>query len=209
MTDLTLLANKYETDKGTTCYGCHGFTEFYENHVNQFKGKNPKILEIGVENGCSLKMWNEYFEGDCEIYGLDNNPKFKTKDNIHIIYADQSIKEDWDWIIQNIGNNFDIIIDDGSHVPEHQALSLYIGTKLLKPNGIYIIEDLHTNLYEPKDGYPLHSLIYGEKMCGLTDEENDELFNKINKFELFVNYNKKVGEMFGNKSITSVIKFKP
>ena len=209
MNDLTLFANKYETDKGTTCYGCHGFTEFYENHIKNFKGKHPKILEIGVEYGNSLRMWNAYFEGECEIYGLDINIKFLSQDNIHVIYADQSSREDWEWIINNIGCDFDIIIDDGSHVPEHQALSLYMGHKLLKPNGIYIIEDLHTNLYEQKDGYPLHSLIYGENMCGLTNEENDELTKKIDNFEIFVNHNEKVGDIFGNKSITSVIKFKP
>jgi hypothetical protein len=28
-----------------------------------------KLLEIGVENGCSIKMWEEYFPNG-EIYGL-------------------------------------------------------------------------------------------------------------------------------------------
>tara|TARA_Y100000310_G_scaffold345619_1_gene467382 strand:- start:1679 stop:1996 length:318 start_codon:yes stop_codon:yes gene_type:complete len=44
--------------------------------------------------------------------------------------------------MSNISFNFDFIIDDGSHLIEHQLKSLSILAKRLKPDGVYIIEDI-------------------------------------------------------------------
>ena len=41
------------------------------------------------------------------------------------------------------GGEFDVIIDDGSHRPMHQQISLVSLYPHLKPGGQYIIEDLH------------------------------------------------------------------
>jgi hypothetical protein len=40
---------------------------------------------------------------------------------------------------------FDMIIEDGSHQPEHQKLGLIHGLPALRPGGIYILEDVHTS----------------------------------------------------------------
>ena len=53
MKQLTLLANKYGTDKGTMFRECHGYTEIYEDYIKKFIGKRPRILEIGIEDGNS------------------------------------------------------------------------------------------------------------------------------------------------------------
>ena len=42
-------------------------------------------------------------------------------------------------------SDFDLIIDDGSHNPRHQLLSLEIMLPKLKPGGLYICEDIHTS----------------------------------------------------------------
>jgi hypothetical protein len=44
---------------------------------------------------------------------------------------------------KKLGGGFDLIIDDGSHVPEHQVLSARtLIPPILNPDGIYIIEDV-------------------------------------------------------------------
>jgi hypothetical protein len=39
----------------------------------------------------------------------------------------------------------DLIIEDGSHVPRHQADCLRFGFSALNPGGIYLLEDIHTS----------------------------------------------------------------
>lgn len=48
---------------------------------------------------------------------------------------------------------FDIIIEDGSHMWEHQITSLRTLFPFLKNNGIYIVEDLQTNYGSMKSEY--------------------------------------------------------
>ena len=50
-----------------TCY-----FEVYERYFNKFIGKNPKVLEIGIGQGGSLKMWREYF-GDIKAIHFHNS----------------------------------------------------------------------------------------------------------------------------------------
>ena len=45
-------------------------------------------------------------------------------------------------VINNINSPIDIIIDDGSHIGEHQVFSFIVLNKYLSPNGIYVIEDI-------------------------------------------------------------------
>jgi hypothetical protein len=61
MSELTILANKYGSDKGTVYGDKHNFTETYEKYFKSFKDKKINILEIGVNDGSSLKMWYDYF----------------------------------------------------------------------------------------------------------------------------------------------------
>ena len=67
----------------------HHYFEIYENHFSRFIGKNPTVLEIGVQNGGSLEMWNYFFDGECKIFGIDINEKCK---NIPRILNVENIK---------------------------------------------------------------------------------------------------------------------
>jgi len=52
----------------------------------------------------------------------------------------------------NLIGECDIIIDDGSHVPEHQINTFnFLFDKMLKNGGIYIIEDIECNYWNPKN----------------------------------------------------------
>ena len=48
-------------------------------------------------------------------------------------------------INKNHDINFDIILDDGSHIVEHMILSFNTLFKYVKPGGFYIIEDIKKN----------------------------------------------------------------
>lgn len=206
---LTSLANKFGTDKGSKFGECHNYTEFYDEFFQQFKNQEEiNILEVGVLNGTSLKMYNEYFNGRCNIYGLDiDNKSYLNTANIKTFIVDQGSPEQLDNFKQIIGDTkFDIIIDDGSHQLRHQQLTLYKFHDLLKPNGIYILEDLHTFVWGNKEESPLYSLVFNEKFSYLSETENTELREKIKTVNIWNHYNKK--SPYCNSSITSIITFK-
>lgn len=160
--ELDAIAQKYNCDKSNSqlildskkIVPGHNYTELYDKIFLPFRHKPINILEIGMgvypTNGYSLQLWLEYFN-NATIHVVDNNPSnFKctfpidTK-RVKFYELDQSKEQDLMLFVEKfIPNSFSIIIDDGSHVAEHQFLTLNsIFNKLLADNGIYVIEDLH------------------------------------------------------------------
>jgi len=140
---LTDIANKYDTDKGSKC--SHNpplnFTPIYEMMMGKMRKKPLKILEIGVANGNSLRMWAEYFP-KAQIFGADIADKsYLDTDRIKTFQCDQGDRASLKRLIEQTGD-VDIIIEDGSHVVAHQQLTL----AMLKPHTkMYWVEDLHTS----------------------------------------------------------------
>jgi len=214
---LTKIANKYKTDKGTLYSFKHGYTEFYEPFVKKYEC--PIILEVGVDKGGSLMMWNDYYEGKCRIYGIDIDDKKEYEtENIHIYQCDQGNKNSLDAFVKEMEDNnikFDIIIDDGSHTVTHQFLTLYKFSSLLNKDGIYIIEDLHTSFNFNYSGDNWHNILNylasGGVMPSLypyiTTEQMSELSGKIKDVQIYNRYNPN-NDVCLNRSITSVISLK-
>ena len=75
MEKLDYLARKYGTDKRTNDPGTdlkyHGYTTVYENLLEDKRLEYREVLEIGVREGWSHKMWYDYFP-NANIYGIDN-----------------------------------------------------------------------------------------------------------------------------------------
>ena len=72
------------------------------------------------------------------------------------------------------------IIDDGSHVPEHQVLSFdYLFQACLQPGGTYIIEDIETS-YWAKNGLYGYETRYGYRHGQSCIEAFKELADDIN-----------------------------
>lgn len=211
---LTRIANLCGTDKGTTNGHAHGYTEFYEDIFNKFLDKEEvNILEIGVFKGDSLKMYDAFFDGKCNIYGIDIEDKTEyDSNNIKTFICDQGSREELQNFKDSIGDvKFDLIIDDGSHFSDHEITSLFCLHDLLKKDGFYIIEDLHT--YEvPTDGFEysiIFPLVFRGKFNTLTDEENEMLHDKIDVTQIWCRNNENLVKDFENKkSITCVITFK-
>jgi len=138
--NLTRSSIDYGTDKGPLK---HYFTDLYENYFKSFvdkKDPNFKLLEIGVANGSSIRMWLDYFRVG-HIYGMDlkdsglKNERFKFfKGNQH---DEKLLKE-----VVNSAGMFDIIIDDGSHDTFDMDFTFKFLFRYLKPGGLYVIEDL-------------------------------------------------------------------
>lgn len=117
----------------------------YDAYLSRFRGGRVRILEIGVNRGGSLQMWREYFGREAIIYGIDLNPECAELADppTQIRIGSQSDPTFLRSVVGEMGAP-DIIIDDGSHVAEHQEVSFKTLFPLLAPGGIYAIEDMHT-----------------------------------------------------------------
>jgi trans-aconitate methyltransferase len=151
-TELCELATKYGTDK----YNWHSYTPHYHRLLNDRRNEVRKVLEIGIGDpssmsdptgkpyvpGASLRMWAEYFP-NAEIYSLDSQANLLINEGrIRSFQCDQGDRHSLEMAMPKLGAGFDLIVDDGSHVPEHQALTATMYVPLLAPNGVYIIEDV-------------------------------------------------------------------
>jgi hypothetical protein len=118
------------------------------------------MLEIGVDESRSLRLWLEYFPL-AFVYGIDigvtkQGPRFK------IMQADQSQTPELRRLARDeIQHPLFFIIDDGSHIPEHQVSSFdYLFGEVLLPGGTYIIEDIETS-YWSRNGLYGYDTRYG------------------------------------------------
>lgn len=134
---------KYNADKSSRF---HHYLDFYQLMLpnRDFSGR---LLEIGVMDGLSMKMWREYYP-KAEIIGIDikdmshmHNSDWQVPESVKLLTLDGTKKAD----MQPLGM-FDIIIDDGSHYWKDQQKSfelLYYSQ--LNKDGVYILEDLWTS----------------------------------------------------------------
>ena len=149
MSELRTLFDKWGCDKGRK----HGYEECYEQFFEPLKNENINILEVGIFKGRSLEVFREYFP-NAQIYGIDvftrvtpTEPRlvrlFANK-NVHWAMCDSTDPSCVSEITKTFGKDtkFDIIIDDGLHEPEANAKTLKNLWPLLKPDGIYFVEDV-------------------------------------------------------------------
>lgn len=138
------------------------YIAIYESEFAKFidAGKPVRLLEIGVQNGGSLEVWSRYFPAGSEFIGVDIDPRVKnlrfSSDNIRVIVADAA---DQDTLVQKLGeDDFDIIIDDGSHISKDIIESYNILFEKVRWGGKYIIEDMHACYWRLfQGGYLLES----------------------------------------------------
>lgn len=147
-----LKEKKYNTDKHTY----HRYVqEFYEEEFKKYKEESVSVLEIGVLNGDSLKLWHDYFDNRENIVGIDifkrtdfEKVKNDLKDydiKVHKVDSFEGNGEDREVFKQTYESGFDIIIDDGLHKHWSQTKTFDNFFPILKDGGVYIIEDINAN----------------------------------------------------------------
>jgi ubiquinone/menaquinone biosynthesis C-methylase UbiE len=139
MRTLDQIATELGTDKAS--FG-HNYVEKYERHLSEYRDKNFKLLEIGIDKGYSIKMWKEFFP-KADIHAIDIVDKTEyAEDRVNILVGSQNDVKFLEGINKDFGP-FDVIIDDGSHINEDMTISFVNLFPVLKPGGLYIVEDLH------------------------------------------------------------------
>jgi len=195
LTELCLLGGKYCVDKSPV-FQRHTYTPQYHKLFSNIKNQVKLLLEIGIGNiplmqsltnndykpGASLKMWRDYFNiNNTQIIGCDilENVLF-TDERITTFQVDQNNVESLNSLItkvKKIQEYADIIIDDGSHQEQHMITSYNELWKLLKPKGIYIIEDINSSFIDRIINLNKKDCIYVHR--GINTMDNFVAFKKI------------------------------
>jgi len=126
------------------------YFEPYESIVAPLAKRPIRMLEIGVYNGSSIRMWRKYLHPDSVIVGLDIDPGCKQyerpEENLHVRIGDQS-HADVRRLVDEFGP-FDLILDDGSHMSSHMVASFnHLFLDGLRSPGVYVVEDTHSNFW--------------------------------------------------------------
>jgi len=157
------LAVANQTDKASVFTRTYAKPKNYCVHYEKFfeplRNLPIKFLEIGVGGGESIRTWIEYFP-IASIYGVDNvhntnewntvkpHPPVEELgvwyDRYEFFYGDQTDPTFWKCFAVDAGKDFDVIIDDGAHTNDATIISFQGLWPLLKPGGLYCIEDLAT-----------------------------------------------------------------
>jgi 23S rRNA U2552 (ribose-2'-O)-methylase RlmE/FtsJ len=122
------------------------YLEIYDHHFAPFrKLASVRVLEIGVSHGGFLEILRKYFGERAILFGIDIDPKCAALDGngINIRIGSQADPSFLNSVIDEMGG-VDLIIDDGSHIAQHQNASLEILFPRLAVGGVFIVEDTHT-----------------------------------------------------------------
>jgi len=208
------LAEHYQTHEGRVSDKWSLYLNEYERLFPPYRNKPIHLLEIGVQNGGSLEIWAKYFPHAQQIVGCDINPACAqlsyTSPTINVVIGDVN-KDDTLAQVFKHAEQYDIVIDDGSHTsPDiiHTFCTLF---PHVKQGGLFVAEDLHCSywkkfnggLYEPRaamaffkaladipnfehwglEGHTRHRLL---APFGITEELTESLLAEIHSVE-FIN----------------------
>lgn len=120
------------------------YLPYYDSLFLHLRNNKIRMLEIGVQNGGSLETWSKYFQNAALFIGCDIDPKCASlsfvDSRINVVVGDANISTTYSKIFE-MSPQFDIIIDDGSHISNDILNSFINYFPLLSADGIYVVED--------------------------------------------------------------------
>ncbi|CZT11713.1 uncharacterized protein RCO7_08685 [Rhynchosporium graminicola] len=174
------IATKHGTDKVSP----HHYNHMYEKYLDPVRDRPLKMLEIAL--GCNMAYgpgksyytWLEFLPR-VDLYYIEYDGACvekwsKDMTNVKVFTGDQADARFLETFISASGGGFDIIIDDGGHFMNQQLTSLNKLFPIVKPGGIYFIEDLATSYqegYGATEGKPT--------MIGMVKELLDDLNRNV------------------------------
>ena len=127
--------NSRGSDKDTT----HSYADVYEILFKPYRAHANCVVELGVYSGAFTVVLSQYF-ATAAVHGFDitlGNLKYSgDRVKFHEVSATNSSAPSL------VGDAIDIVIEDGSHTIEDQVRSFEVWSDAIKPNGMYIVEDV-------------------------------------------------------------------
>jgi len=140
------IIDNYRTDKNTR----HSYLPLYQQLLIGKKYTAKNVLEVGIYDGGSIKLWNEFFP-NATVYGLDimniNDvwEDIKCNDKILLHTSTDAYENDFfNTHLLNKNIKFDFMLDDGPHTLESMKQFIHLYSQIMTDDGILIIEDVQS-----------------------------------------------------------------
>ncbi len=152
---------KHGSDKNTH----HTYGPLYDRLFSDRKAVKS-VLEIGIASGQSLLAWLDIFP-NAQVVGIDKEPCHRpevgsTDASIHPLCPrpdrleiQQADVRDVPGLLSAVGNRqFDLIVEDSSHVLDDNLRVLWLLYPHVAPGGIYVIEEMY-GVHSYRDSFAL------------------------------------------------------
>lgn len=123
------------------------YFDVYHRALEKYRGRSPRVLEIGVYKGGGLALWRTYFGPGSVIVGVDVDPAAVLHASGEpVMVGDQADPAFLERVEREHGP-FDVVIDDGGHTMNQQITAVEALFPRLTFGGTYIVEDTHTSYW--------------------------------------------------------------
>lgn len=118
------------------------YLRHYDRALTPFRNLPMNLIEIGVANGASTKMWSRHFP-KAVVIGVDIQEKCRAfeAERTHIEIGSQTDGAFLDALVAKYPPT--VIIDDGSHIASDIIFTFEHTFPALLPGGCYVVEDLY------------------------------------------------------------------
>jgi hypothetical protein len=207
MTNKTL-SELYRDHNGKSSDKWSSYLVEYNELFSTYKSRPINLLEIGIQNGGSLEIWAKYFDQSKKIIGCDINPRcdLLTYDDprISVLVGDAN-SEEIEKRILGIADEFDIVIDDGSHTSSDIIKSFARYFKHVVVGGVYVVEDLHCSYWREFGGGlydPLSSLSFFKRLVDVIHSEHWGIAKS--QIAILHTFREKYGVIFDAKDLEQI-----
>ena len=134
-----------------------GYQDVYGRVLSHLREASPRVIEVGIgvndpnapsgmeaghRPGASLVGWANYFPGG-DIHGADVDPRVLVDTDIYRThFVDQRDACALADLAAEIGAPLDLVVDDGLHTAEANALTVAALLPLLSSHGVLVVEDI-------------------------------------------------------------------
>ena len=143
---LEQIVDNSRTDKNTK----HSYLQLYQKIFVSKKETALNVLEVGICDGGSIKLWSDFFI-NANVYGLYimniNYILEGIRNNDKIILHTSSDEYNNDFFINNFLNKnikCDFLLDDGPHTLESMKQFITLYSQIMTDDGILLIEDVQS-----------------------------------------------------------------
>lgn len=178
-----------EKDTGTKA---DDYYRIYEPHFAPIRDRPLSIVELGVLEGKSTKVLATYFRHshllalDLQMQPID----FSQYHNVTYARCDQNDRAGLaEMCARTFPSDIDLVIDDAAHIGAYSLNSFLALFALLRPGGLYVIEDWGTGYWNDwPDGKALKSHGCSHYRKGLPRRITSHDFGMVGLIKLLVDY---------------------